>query len=162
MPGAIGIEILRHVFNDRIEYQTIASLAGQRGICLQFREDMVMCVIAVQADQNARAGRRGCFHLIDDLRIDGGSLDHVNPARHRVRLDCRAIMGANIDINPQNPPLRRSRVQHRPRLDRIAVVEHCQHCRTLNEGAAMGNAGFDDQVRLHIPDDFLKGHHVCR
>ena len=52
-PGAIGEHVCWHILDDGVEYDTVAAIAGERGICLQLGKHVIMGMVAVEADQNA-------------------------------------------------------------------------------------------------------------
>ena len=57
-----------------------------------------------------------------------------------------AVVGADIDIDAEH----------------LAVSHQLAQRGVVDQRAAMRDAGFDDQVRSHVPQDFLHGDHVLR
>jgi len=46
------------------------------------------------------------------------------------------------------------------RLDGVAHIQLRQYGSAENQRATVGNAGFDDEIGLDLPDQFLHGYHI--
>jgi len=161
-PWAVGEHVCGQVFDDGVEDDAVAAGGDQRGVGLEFGEDVRVGVVGVQADQDALVARGLGVHLFDDLGGDGGALDHVDAVGHGVGHDGGAVMGADVDVDAEHAPLGVCWVQWRALLHRVAVVQQREHGGAEDQRAAVGDAGFDDEVWLDLPDEFLHRPYIVR
>ena len=121
---------------------------------------MVAGVVAVETDQHPGILPGNAMHLLNNLGRNTGTLNHLNARRHRVRLDSGTVMGANINVNAQHLAAGDFRVEYLAGFDGVAHIQQRQQRGAKNERTAVGNPGFNDQVRLNLPNQFLHGHHI--
>ena len=101
-PGAVGEHVLGQVFDNSIKYHAVTADAGQWSIRFQFREYMLMGMIAVETNQDTRVFLGNVLHLLDYVGVDAGALNHLDARGHGVCFDGGAVVGADIDIHTQH------------------------------------------------------------
>ena len=77
-----------------------------------------------------------------------------------MRLDGSAVVGADIDVDAKHFAARDFRIEFLARLNSFTHIQHGQQGGAEDERAAVGDAGFDDEIGLDLPDQFLHGDHV--
>lgn len=77
-PGPVRKHFLWHILDDGIEDDTIAALASEWRIGLQFCQHMIMRVVTIEADQHMGIVRSNGAYLFNDLGRDAGALNHLN------------------------------------------------------------------------------------
>ncbi len=99
---------------------------------------------------------------LDDIIGDARTLEHGDTVRHRMRLDRRTIVRANVDIDAEHLSARLQHIHCGAAFDSIGHVEQSQKGCAENQGPTMGYAGLDNEIRAGFPDDLLHGHDILR
>src|SRR5665647_2328890 len=71
-PRAVGEHVRGHVLDDSVEHHAVAAHGGERRVSFEFGEYVVVCVVAIEADQHTRMVRGDGANLFDDLWCDAG------------------------------------------------------------------------------------------
>jgi len=121
-----------------------------------------MGVVAIEANQDALKVFGYVVHLRDDLGRNAGALYHLDAGGHGVGFNSSAVVGTDINVNAQHLTFGVLGVERGAGLDRFAHVEQGKHGCAQDQRTAVGDARFDDQVGLDLPDQFLHGNHVLR
>ena len=159
-PGAILEHFGGHVFDDGVEDAAVTADAGEWGVGLQFSQHMGVGVVGIEADQNSLVVLGDCFHLGNDFWLNARTLNHLDTRCHGVGFDGGAVVGPDVNIDTQHFALRVSGVKHGARFNGVTQIKLRQHRSTEDQRTPMCDAGFDDQVWLDLPDEFLNGDHV--
>jgi len=72
-PRSVREHVCGHIFDYGIEHYAIAVFAGERSIGLEFCQNMVVGMIAVEADQYTRIVCGNGMHLLDDFGGNAGA-----------------------------------------------------------------------------------------
>ena len=111
-PPVGSVEVrLRQGFSHSIEHHAPTSNRGQAGIGLEFGQNVIMAVETVETHDYAFTPLGEPMDLLHDLRIGARTLEHVDPAGHRILLDGLAIVWANLNVHANDPCIGRSTVQ---------------------------------------------------
>ena len=121
-----------------------------------------MGMVRIEADEHSCCAANFRLYLSHDFWCGGRSLDHMDPARHRMRLDRRPVVRTDIDVDTHDKTLRAARIHELAQFDRIAVVQQRQHRSAEDQRSAVSDAGFYDHIRSDLPDQFLHRHNVLR
>ena len=105
---------------------------------------MLLGVVAVEQHEHRVAVLHLSAHLRHGLRGGGTALDEADAGEHLVRFDGGAVVRPDLDVDADHP----------------ALLHGFAEGGVEDQRAAMGDAGLDDDVRLHPVDDFLDTHHV--
>src|SRR5687767_4579215 len=84
--------------------------------------------------------------ILDQCKINRGTLNHLYSFHHWVRLYLLTVMCTNIYVDSQH----------------FSFSNQLHKRSVINKRSAMSNAGFDDEVGLHLPDNLLHSDHVLR
>src|SRR5919201_1579758 len=139
-PGPVGIEVSRHRLDHRVHHHEVTARRHQRRIELQLPQDVVMGVVGIEHHHHGGVTFAVAADLFEHRWIGGGALDHRDSRGERVALDLRSILRPNLDVDAHDTPI---------------AAEHMQQRSPEHQRPPMGDAGLDDQVGLHAPDDFL-------
>ena len=137
-PGTIGEHVSGHVFNHRVEHHAVAADRSEGRVGFQLGHHVRAGMVAVQAHQHPPLGTGLRLDSGDNLGCDAGSLNHRDAPKHRVRLDRRAVVGADIDVH----------TQHFGILRAAAGGVQFQHGSGKDQRATVGYPGFHDEVGL--------------
>ena len=120
---------------------------------------MVVRMVRVEAYQHLAVALGDFANLGQDFFLNARTLDHLDARCQGMRLDCRPVVRPDIDVDTKHLA---ARLCGGNTGFRIAYVKQGQHGSTEYQRTAVRNAGLDNQVGLHFPDDLLHRHHVLR
>ena len=139
-PRAVGEQVGGYVLDDGIKHDAITAGSDQRGVGVEFGEDVVVGVVGVQANENPLVVLSDGMHLFDDVGGDAGTLDHLNPRGHRVGFNGGAVVGADVDVEADDLALRACGIERAALFDGIAVLQQREHGGAEDQRAALGDA----------------------
>ena len=89
-------------------------------------------MVGVQHHQNSLAGFDQGLDLGQDVRRGGGALDQVDPRLHRMGFYGLTVVGADLDVDPDDP----------------ALAHGFEQGGVEDQATAVGDAGFHQNVGL--------------
>src|SRR4051812_46440801 len=105
---------------------------------------MFMCMVRIKYHQYLLFIFRDLFYLVDNGGINRRALDQSDPFKHWMLFDLCPVMFTDINIHSYY----------------LTFANQFQHRSIKYDRAPMSDAGFNDQVRLYFPDDFLHGQYI--
>ena len=121
-----------------------------------------MSMVAIEAHEDFRVFFGNFVDLPYDFGRDAGALDHLNARCERMGFNRLSVVRSNINIKTEGFSFRNTWVKGLLFFDRLTEVEQCKHRGTEDQRTSMGNAGFNNQIRFYLPNNFLHGSHVLR
>ena len=76
--------------------------------------------------------------------------------------DRLSVVRADIDVESEDFSFRNTWIKGLLFFDCLAEIDQCEHRGTEDQRASMRNAGFYNQIRFHLPNNFLHGSHILR
>src|SRR6476620_8565412 len=146
-PFRLAPRRIMHESHDSAGGDDIRARADQGRVGLQFLGDMGLGVARIEDHHDLVARADEPLGALDDLRRDGISLDERNVARELVVLDRPAVLGAYLDVDPDDTSIAAHRLEQGGVEDQRTSVSH---------------AGLDNDIGLQCEDDLLQPDQVFR
>ena len=86
------------------------------------------------------------FYTVEDLRINRPTFNKCNPIWNRIAFNAVAIVWSDVNINSND----------------ASFANQFQHRRHHENRTTPRNSDFDNDVRLCVPNYFLRGHDIRR